>query len=257
MRRRATKQQIAVAIGILMAVAAAGFWWWPHIQWAYIISRNDIKVQAVAVKELKASGSIDGWASCRIGPLSFQLPSELAENAQRDLGKSAGTVTLTDGDLQLTFFVPVQMSADQKTSLMAFADEMHMSLLKMIVASYRSSTDDFRWTMSRDELRSHQRLLSLSQPQFFPHERGVTVETAFEGPQEAVLIVSNAESAMYQWATPAAKGYVSFVLPKGKLDLDMVRNVCQSMVCDDSQLSRPYSRQDLQQLLDSMEVKVP
>src|SRR5258707_13483162 len=106
MQPRATKQQIAVSIGILALVAIAGFWWWPHIYWAYILSRRDVKVAPVVVKELKASGRTDGWATCRIGPLAFQLPADFAENASREIGKSAGTVTLTEGDLEVNLFIP-------------------------------------------------------------------------------------------------------------------------------------------------------
>jgi hypothetical protein len=257
MRRRATKQQIAVAIGILVAVAAAGFWWWPHIQWAYILSRRDVKVTPVAVKEFQATGRTEGWASCRLGPLTFQLPAEFAENARPEIGKAAYTATLTEDDLELTFFVPVRLPPDQKTALMAMADDLHMSMHEMIVASYRSGTDDFSWLMSRSELKRHQFLLSLSQHQFFPHDRGVAVETLVDGTKDAVLIMNSAEVAILQWRAGSANGYVSFVHKKGKLDLEMVRNVCKSLNCDDSLLGPPFSKKDLQQLLDSMEIKVP
>jgi len=257
MRRRATKQQIAVSIGILVAVAAAGFWWAPHIHWVYTLSRQDVKIAPVAVKELKASGATDGWAKCRIGPLSFQLPADFAENAGRELGKSPGTVTLTEGDLELTLFIPFRVPADQKTVLMAMADELHMSMHEMIVAAYRSSTDDFRWTMSRDELLRHQKLLSLSQPNFFPHDRSVAVETESDGAKESVLIMNAAEVAMLQWKTGAANGYLSFAHKKGKLNLETVRNVCHSLACDESKLGNPWTKKDLQKILDGMEVTTP
>jgi hypothetical protein len=257
MRKRATKQQIAVAIGILLAVAAAGFWWAPHIHWAYLLSRQDVKIAPVTVKELKASGQTAGWAKCRIGPLSFELPAEFAENATREVGKTAGTVTLTEGDLELSLFIPYRIPAGQKTSLMAMADELQMSVQDMVVAGYRSSTDDFRWTMSRDELRRHQKLLSLSQPGFFPHERGVFVETETDGAMKSVLILNAAEIAMLQWQAGAANGFLTFVHKKGKLDLEMVRNVCHSLACDESRLGDPFTKKAMRTALDAMEVTTP
>ncbi len=85
MRRRATKQQIALTIGLLIVVVAAGFWWMPHIRWAFLISRNRARVPRIPVSVLQAPGKTNGWFTCRVGPLSFKLPPEMAEDAERSV----------------------------------------------------------------------------------------------------------------------------------------------------------------------------
>ncbi len=79
MRKRATKQQIAVSISVLAVVIGAFIWWWPHLYWSFIIARGQVRVPSVPVSELKAPGKTEGWYECTIGPLQLKVPPKIVE----------------------------------------------------------------------------------------------------------------------------------------------------------------------------------
>src|SRR5258708_1365215 len=154
MRRRATTKQIVISLIVLAAVAGAGFWWWPHIAWSFLIARNQVRIRSVPVTEMKAPGKTAGWDESPIGPLSFKLPPDLAESADRSLGK--GTVNFTDGDMEMAILIPFRNPPDSQTGAQQLAAMFHMSPMRIVAESYRTSSDDFRWSMSQAELLRHQ-----------------------------------------------------------------------------------------------------
>src|SRR5207302_5294693 len=109
MPRRATKQQVAVTIGLLAAVVAAGVWWAPHIWWSYLLSRNSVKVDPVKVIEMPAAKPTDGWFTCRVGPLTFKLPPSMADEAERSVANLPHALNLTTASQELTVMVPYEI----------------------------------------------------------------------------------------------------------------------------------------------------
>src|SRR5579863_7146445 len=181
MRRRVTKQQIALTIGLLALLVAAGYWWSPHIWWAYMVSRSGAKIAAVPISTLQAPGKTQDWFTCRIGPLEFQTPPEIAEEAERSVSKKDRTmISLKAPAVELLIFVPFREPAKaQPAPLVELADYLKLRPMQMIADSFRASTDDFRWTMSRAALQRFQMLLNvgLRYPQY-SHSRGMKVESS-------------------------------------------------------------------------------
>src|SRR5579872_5081191 len=184
MRRRATKPQIALTIGLLTVLVAAGYWWAPHMWWAFLIARRGAQVPSIPVSALKAPGRTSGWFTCRMGALSFKLPPEMAEDAERSVAKERNTISLKTPDGELKVFVPYQTPAGIQPALVQAATQLNRTPMQLIADGYRASTDDFRWTMSRTELRRHQLLLNLGM--MYPHLAGTNVETLFDGPLEGL-----------------------------------------------------------------------
>jgi hypothetical protein len=253
MRRRATKQQIALTIGLLTVLVAAGYWWAPHIWWAYQISRHGAKVPSIPVSALQAPGHTTGWFTARIGPLSFKLPPEIAEEAERSVGKTRNTISLKTPSVELLIFVPFKSQTGANVDLVQAAARLNCSPTQFIAAGYRESTDDFRWTMSRDQLQRHQILLNLGY--IYPHNAGTKVESLFDGAPEGLLMIHDRTRAVFEWYAKSgtAAGFVGFS-STGGLNLDHVRDICASVACDDAKLGPQPTKSELADLVETMEI---
>src|SRR5262249_48603096 len=159
--------------------------------WAFIIARHRVHVPSVPVRELKAPGNTSGWYDCTIGPVALKLPPEFVEKAERSTSKTSLNFTINNRELAL--HVPFQVPADFQAGQGQLAADFKMSPMHLVVESFRASTDDFRWTMSRSELRKHEVLLNLA----FSFRRGgaMSVETRFDAPLEGVLIMQSRRQA--------------------------------------------------------------
>jgi hypothetical protein len=207
------------------------------------------------VAELKAPGKTGGWADCRIGPLAFKLPHALAVDADRSVEQE--TVVFAGPEKQFRTNIPHRIDAPSRDGNTRLFAEFKMSPTRMIAESYRTGTDDFRWLMSHAELRRYEILLNLGAGDF-SHGHAMTVETRFDGAVEGVLIRGDRQTAVFRWQTTsgAAFGVMVFHQKDGDLDLDWVRDVCQSLACDESRLvEKAYTKRELRELLEVIEVK--
>ncbi len=255
MRKRATKQQIAGSIGLLAVVIGAGFYWWPHLIFKFQLARNNVRIPPVEVGEMKASGQTAGWSDCRIGPVSFRLPPDLAEKAERSVDQ--GTIVFAGTGRQLIVDIPYRVAPSTKAGHEQIAAEFHLTPIRLVVASYRASTDDFRWTMSRAELIRHQILLQMA-ALTYSHANAMVVETRYDGDIDGVLVQGDRRHALFQWQTKSGEvfGMLRFAQEGGDLDLNWVRDVCQSVAGDASRLGEAeYSRKDLLDMLEAIEIK--
>jgi len=255
MRRRATKKQIALTIGLLILLVAVGYWWAPHVWWAFMISRNGAKIPSIPISTLQAPGQTQGWFTCRIGPLSFKVPPEIAEEAERSVAKkNKSMISLKSPSLELMAFVPFQIPAGAQLPLMQMASHLKLSPMKMIADSFRASTDDFRWTMSHAELQRHQMMLNLGS--MYPHLRGTRVESLFDAPQEGLLMIQDRAHATFEWHAKSGTsgGILAFAATAGDLNLDQVRDICASVTVDDEKLGPAPKNGDVSALVDMIEM---
>jgi hypothetical protein len=250
MRRRATTKQVVISLIVLAAVTAAGFWWWPHILWSFLIARNQVRIPRVPVTEMKSPGKTGGWYECRIGPLSLKMPPELAESADRALGKAS--IDFTDSDMEMAIAVPFRNPPESQTGAQQMAAMFHMSPLRIIAESYCTSSDDFRWTMSKAELIRHQILLNMGRN--YPHALASAVETRYDDAIEGLLIIGDRRHVVFEWRTTSgsADGSIRLTRKDHDLDMEIVRDMCQSVTCDESQLGPPYTKKELKQFLDTI-----
>ena len=254
MRKRATTGQILGSLGLLAAVALAAVFWWPHIVYSFRIARYGVKIPGVPVTAMKAPGKTADWSSCRLGAMALKLPEDFVNEAERTVEKSE--IRLTTPELRVAINVPYRLPAPSPGDLTSLAAELKVSPIRMLEESYRASTDDFRWSMSRSELKRLQVLLSLAS--MFPHGEGrgaVAIETRFDSSIEGLLIIYDSQHANFEWRTLSgtAAGYVMFGRREGELDLGFVRDVCWSISCDEDRLGPVYGKKELQQMLDAME----
>jgi hypothetical protein len=255
MRKRATKKQIITSLGLLAAVAAAGWWWWPHIHLRFQLARNNIHLRGVPVTDLKAPGQTAGWYDCRVGPVSLRLPPGLADKANRSVEKSS--IIFTTPDEQFTVVLPTRVRSDQRAQNQKITEEFQLSPTRLIVESFGTGTDDFRWSMTHAELRRYQSLLAMKVTNS-PRGNAMGIETRYDAGIEGFLLRGDRHSAMFQWqsASGGVFGMLYFSKKEGDLDFDMVRDVCQSLACNESQtLEREYSRKELRDILEDAVIK--
>jgi hypothetical protein len=258
MRKPASKKQIAITIGLLLALLAAGTWWAPHIQWAYLASRNGWKLDRVKVVEMPPAKPRTGaWFKCQASSVSFQLPPAMAEEAERTVAKAGQSLLLTTETHTTTLFIPMEIRPEEKSIVSHVASEFGMTPLQFVAESFRTSTDDFRWTMGRSELHRFRSLLGMSN--LYPHYAIFSVETFSDPTMEGLLIVDSAKAeAVYEWRLNSGKsaGVIRFSAKKGELDLDELRTIARSVECDESKLSGALSNDQLGVLADTMKIEL-
>ncbi|MBI3864877.1 MAG: hypothetical protein HY290_23620 [Planctomycetia bacterium] len=255
MRKRATKQQIAVTIGLLVAVSAAGYWWWPHIWWSFLLSRNNVKIPAVKVTEIPAARPGAGWFVVHAGALSFRLPREMAAEAECSVSKSQNSLDLKSPTHEVSFMVPSVLPEKQQQTITSIPGAPDRSRIELLVESYRAGTDDFRWTMSRSALARHQMLVQLWQ--MYPHEGIQAAETRSDKELGGLLIFHESGShAMFEWQAKSGKaiGLFKFSAVNGLLNVDDIRAVCLSVACDESKLGTDLTKDQLALMADSIEI---
>src|SRR5262249_62108238 len=115
------------------------------------------------------------------------------EKAERSTGKTS--LNFTIGNRELAIHVPFQVPADFQAGQEKVAADFKMSPMHLVVESFRTSTDDFRWTMSRSELRKHELLLNLAY--HFRRGGAMSVETRFDGLLEGMLIMQSRRQASF------------------------------------------------------------
>jgi hypothetical protein len=255
MRKRATKKQIVTSLGLLAAVAAAGWWWWPHIHFRFQLARNNIHLRGVPVTDLKAPGKTAGWYDCRLGPVSLHLPPALADKADRSVDKMS--INFTAPEEQLTVVLPNRLTPEQLAQNQKTMEVFKLSPTRLVAESFRIGTNDFGWTMTRAELQRYQMLLSMKAVTLRQmHAMGV--ETRYDAGIEGLLVRSDRHAAMFQWQSTSgiAAGMLFFSKKEGDLDFDIVRDICQSLACDEGRLlEREYSRKELRDLLEDAVIK--
>jgi hypothetical protein len=234
---------------VLAVVAGAGFWWWPHLYWSFIMARNQVRVPSMPITELKAPGKTTGWYDCSIGPLKLKLPPDIVEKAERSVGKTS--LNFTTANRELDIHIPFQIGPDFQPEQSRMAADFNLSPMHLIVECFRASTDDFHWSMSRSALRKHEALLQMGS--YFRRGGVMAVETRFDGPLEGLLIFHTRRQASFEWRTPGGAGSVLFADKDQDLDRDMLRDICQSLACDDSRLAASYSKVQLKDFLETME----
>jgi hypothetical protein len=179
------------------------------------------------------------------------MPPDLAESADRSVGKAS--INFTTADMEVAIIVPFRISAEGQSGARQMSATFHMSPIRIVAESYRASSDDFRWTMSHAELTRHQILVGYL-GRTYPHALVSAVETRFEDELEGLLIIGDRRNVVFEWRTNSgsADTSITFTSKDRDFDLDMLRDICQSVTCDESQLGPPYTKKGLKQFLDTI-----
>ena len=227
----------------------------PHVWWRLGRPRTMCsKVHRVPTGPMPAAETPDDWVRCRFGSLELALPPDLAKGL-RKTGNGLGCVVLETGTRAMFLHLP-ESSKDVvqffEESTAASPELRQLSPTRLRLAMHQASWDDFRWSMSRQELASHMFLVSSASLYYF--ESREKVETLFRGDIEGLLDVVG-KVADFQWYSTDGRawGTINFVQKSGDVDLSWVRPVCHSMRFTGEIYSDSLTDEELAELFEIVE----
>lgn len=220
---------LAVAVFALLLGLLVRFG--PHVWWRFgPASTASSKVQPVPTGPMPAAETPDDWVRCRLGSLELELPPDLAKGF-RTTGNDSGCAGFKGDRRAMLISLPEsseEMVQFLKGPAAAFPELRELSPARLRLAMHEASWDDFRWTMSRQELASHTFLVELA---VSARPKGTQkVETLFRDDMEGLLMVAR-EHADFKWYSTdrLAFGSIVFLLGSRDIDLSWVRPVCHSL----------------------------
>lgn len=255
--RRPRIRTVALSLVIVLSSAAVLCHFRYHLLWKYKSLTSLRTVRPIPVSPIPAVGPTSGWYRCRIGPLSLCIPADLIEHGER-ISVFGGLALKGDHLLIGMQAMPVLGNADfvkdvEKGFRLQFPRRKWESYAHLEAELFRASADDFRWSMSPDEVRDFT-LWMTSAATGVPRDC-TFVETRFDAHIEGILgFFEKEDTARFSWMLTdgTSGGLILFTSPDGRLNPDVVREICQSFECN-GPLPEKWSKEDLQQALDTME----
>lgn len=222
----------AVALVLVLGVVALiALHYRSHLFWRYEASRLGLNnVQAIPDRPMPDSPTPDGWVRCRVGRIEFGLPPELASN--RVVPKHAASLVIFhDGTRRVDVDLPTDMS--EFSGLLKAASELcprsqRFTLPRLRQACYQASSDDFRWSMTREEVRWH--AFCITTGKLFRISPTGHTESFFRQDLDGIIHFDGKWSILdWQSNDCAVGGSMHFIDRGEQADPTWVRAICQSL----------------------------
>jgi hypothetical protein len=202
-----------------------------HLLWRYEANRLGLQdVQAISDCPMPESPTPSGWIPCRVGCIAFSLPPELASNPVAPKN-GASFLTFQHGSRAVVVAMPT--AANEFSDLLKAASELcpesqGFTMPRLRRACYQASSDDFRWSMTPDEVRWHAFCITtrkLIRPKSVGHTESL-LRRDLDG-----IIQFGGERAVFDWQSNDRNcgGYMHFIDHNEKIDPTWIRAVCQSL----------------------------
>jgi len=199
-----------------------------HLLWQFASSRVFDDVRAVPTRAMPKVPVPEDWVHCQFGSLSLDLPRAMAVNADPTPN---GWLACQDGSRTLWIALP-----DECDSLIEWLRNDRgmpshghgLSLPRLRLACYQVSSDDFRWSMTRQEASWHTWCIAASSLLRFKSDG--RVEWLFRDDLEGIVDYGR-EHAVFDWQATTGKGwaYLHFRQSSGNVDPTWVRPICRSL----------------------------
>lgn len=207
-----------------------------HLSWKYESGRLGLStIRATPDRPMPESQSPDSWLRCRVGCVEFSLPPELANNK---VVKKNGTspVTFMHDSRVVIVSMPENMSGFSdllKTASKLSPHSQRFTLPRLRRECYQASSDDFRWSMTPEEVSWHAFCVTTSKL-IRTHSDGYT-ESLFRRDWDGIAHFRR-ERVIFSWQSNVRMlgGSIHFVDHSENADQTWVREVCHSLeVLDD------------------------
>lgn len=221
----------SIAFVVLLAVVAGiVFHYRLHFLWLYSARRLDLyDVHAIACGDMPETSIPDNWVQCYFGGMELSLPPDLAENKLSPDGSVAsrfshGLSDLGVGPPKLMPDLSQYLNAASKLSPMP----RRFTLIEFRLACFEADADNFRWSMTPEEVVWH--TFCATNSKLIIHPREGRVETLFRDDIEGLLHFFS-DRADFQWQTNDGKfgGFLFFRDRRDKIDPSWIRAICQSL----------------------------
>lgn len=187
-------------------------------------------VEAIPVGPMPATPTPEDWKHCRFGSIEFDLPPQLTENLTAP-ENGATALVLYDDSRKVMIHLPrdqADLLAWQEETLGLPPQGQGLSLPRLRVACWEASFDDFRWSMSRQEVHWH--LWRVTMSPMMQLSSGGTAETLFRDDLEGVArFTDNASFFDWQAENTTIGGSFLFEDSRDETDPNWMRSVCQSL----------------------------
>lgn len=220
---------LVVGFGILVLI---GLHYRAHLLWRFEESRLGLQgVQATPDRPMPKTPTPNGWTRCRVGCIEFSLPPELAAN-RVDPKNGTSFVTFQHGSRIVGVELPMELDK-VSLALLKVADDLcpqpqRFTMPRLRLACYQTSSDDFCWSMTSDEVRWHAfRIMTdkLIRPTFDGH-----TESLLRNDLDGILhFLGNRGVFSWQCNDCMYGGWMHLVDSGEKLDPGWIRAVCQSI----------------------------
>lgn len=245
---RSVRIALRLAVGPAIVLVAFVIYYSPHLLWRlsseYSLTQH---IQAVPVRSLEADAPTTPFRRCQLGPIGVSVPPEMVDNTQSISPNKRGAL-LGDSNRKIYISLPSDNSITENYYRQESEVNGGRTSVPQIQAEwYTASSEDFRWSMSSDELRRHKWLMNRC---FFGRVSNVkTVETLFGGEVEGLLLVVGKYAHFeWYWTKQPVSGMLVFESKNEKLDLDWVRQVCASLTCSGGPVPENLSQAEVSKL---------
>lgn len=222
---------LLVAVLTVVVLVGACVRYRTHLYYWLIASSTDApRFKPIPTREMPDTDIPDNWALYRTGQLELRLPQSLLAR-RLPLPKEVDADVFDDGHHHIKVLHPVEQGELQSVLDTASAQYPGKSPLtgpRFLAACYALGSDDFRWSMSPEEVRWHMLCLALS-PGLRP-TRGGHAETLFTKELDQVVLFADGY-ARINWEVPGEAAGVLFIVYKSDTEHNRqwVRAVCRSL----------------------------
>ena len=230
-RFRPVMAVIVVLVVVLGTVVLTGLHYRSHLLWKYEASRLGLRdIQAIPDRPMPDSQTPNDWLRCHVSCIEFSLPPELASN--RGTRKNEAPFVTFQHDSRAVI-VALPTDASEFSDLLKTASELcpqsqRFTMPKLRRACYQATSDDFRWSMTPDEVRWHAFCITTSK----------LIRTKSDGHTESFvrqdldgIVHIGGERFVLHWQGNDHRwgGYMHFIDHGDEIDLTWIRAVCQSL----------------------------
>ncbi|MBX7071574.1 MAG: hypothetical protein K1X71_00390 [Pirellulales bacterium] len=178
----------SIAFVVLLAVVVGiVFHYRLHFLWVYSARRLDLyDIHAIACGDMPETSIPDNWVPCHFGGMELSLPPELAENKLPPNGSVASRFSHGLSDLGVG-------PPEDTTEMSQYFDAMsklspasrRLTRARFRLACFEADADNFRWSMTPEEVVSH--TFYATNSKLIIHPREGRVETLFRDDIEGLL----------------------------------------------------------------------
>lgn len=229
-RPRSTRIVFVILLMCLTLGAGFVFHFRVHLLWQFEASRfgwHDIP--SVPNRAMPLTPVPEGWVRCRARSLEFSLPAEMASNMDRP--NNGSLYTFYQGWQAVGVEAPMDVEGhsqfcDAASLLCPTSESFTIPRLRLVCS--QASSDDFRWSMTPDQVRWHVFCITTRTLIGIPSE-GHT-ETFFRNDMEGIVHFTQG-GAVFVWQSTSGRqwGYMDFRDRRENPDQDWIRAVCQSV----------------------------
>lgn len=225
---RSYRTGLVVLAGAIAFITAFAVCFRAHLFWQYTANRLDLEdVKAIPNQRMPVLATPEDWLRCRINSIEFSLPPELAAT----MTSIRDVFTFQHDTRMLIVARPTGLSEFSEllhTASKLSPDSQPFTMPRLRLACSLASSDDFRWSMTANEVNWHTFCVTTSNMVRLM-SKGRT-ESLFRDDIEGLVFFDD-ERAVFDWQSTDQiyGGYMHFKDSSGKIDPAWIRAVCQSL----------------------------